>query len=78
MRELSHHTSRHLARVKAGRNLQITERGKVIAIVSPVGETGEKRGAPRPRVGGYRSQKPLTAEEIDAELARAFGADDRR
>jgi hypothetical protein len=24
---------------------------------------------PRPRVGGYRSRKPLTAEEIDAELA---------
>jgi prevent-host-death family protein len=78
MRELSHHTSRYLARVKAGRNLQITERGKVVAVVSPAGDTGEERGAPRPRIGGYRSEKPLTAEEIDAELARGFGGDDRR
>lgn len=35
-------------------------------------------GRQRPTVGGYRSEKPLTAEEIDAELARGFGDDDRR
>ena len=28
---------------------------------------------PKPTAGGYRSQRPLTAEEIDAELARGFG-----
>ncbi|SDD22725.1 hypothetical protein [Glycomyces harbinensis] len=35
-----------------------------------------ERNAPRPkpRVGGYSSGKPLSAEEIDAELAAGFGA----
>jgi hypothetical protein len=34
-----------------------------------------ERNAPRrePRFGGYRSEKPLTAEEIDAKLASGFG-----
>lgn len=77
MRELSHHTSRYLARVKAGRTLQITERGRVVAVVSPAG-AGEEPRRPRPRIGGYRSARPLTAEEIDAELALGFGSDDRR
>ena len=77
VRELSHHTSRYLARVKAGRNLQVTDRGRVVAVVSPAGAGDEPRAA-RPRIGGYRSAQPLTAEEIDAELAGGFGADDRR
>jgi hypothetical protein len=29
---------------------------------------------PKPRFGGYRSDKPLSAEEIDARLADGFGA----
>lgn len=29
---------------------------------------------PKPTVGGYRSDRPLTAEEIDDELSRGFGA----
>ena len=29
---------------------------------------------PRPSVGGFRSEAPLDAGEIDAELARGFGA----
>lgn len=77
VRDLSHHTSRYLAQVKAGRTLAITERGVIIAVLSPAGE-GEPMRRPRPRVGGYRSAKPLSAEEIDADLARGFGADDRR
>lgn len=77
MRELSHHTSRYLAQVKAGKTLRITERGKVVAVVSPAG-AGEEPHRPRPRIGGYRSAQPLTAEEIDAKLARGFGSDDRR
>jgi hypothetical protein len=33
------------------------------------------RHAPRPRpsVGGFRSEHPLSAEEIDVELMRGFG-----
>lgn len=74
VRELSHHTSRYLAQVKSGRTLTITERGRVVAVLSPAGRAdGPQR--PRPRVGGYRSDRPLTAEEIDAELARGFGSE---
>ena len=29
---------------------------------------------PKPRFGGHHSEKPLTTEEIDAELASGFGA----
>lgn len=77
VRELSHHTSRYLAQVKAGRTLAITERGRVIAVLSPAGDTAEPARM-RPKAGGYRSARALTADEIDAELARGFGSDDRR
>lgn len=77
VRELSHHTSRYLARVKAGQSLEVTEHGRVIALITPaVGSERPRR--PRPKVGGYRSERPLTAEEIDADLAGGFGDDDRR
>jgi predicted transcriptional regulator len=29
---------------------------------------------PRPSIGGFRSEQPLDAEAIDAELASGFGA----
>lgn len=77
VRELSHHTSRYLAQVKSGRTVAISERGRIIAVLSPAGEDGAPR-RPRPRIGGYRSAGPLSAEEIDAALANGFGADDRR
>lgn len=76
VRELSHHTSRYLARVKAGHALEITERGRVIATILPVAHDEQPRR--RPKIGGYRSGRPWTAEELDAELARGFGDDDRR
>jgi prevent-host-death family protein len=77
VRELSHHTSRYLARVKAGRTIEVTEHGRVIAVITPAG-AADRPGRPRPKVGGYRSDRPLTAKEIDAELASGFGDDDRR
>lgn len=76
LRELSHHTSRYLARVKAGQSLEVTEHGRVIAVITPAVPADRPR--PRPKVGNYRSQRPLTAEEIDAELARGFGDVDSR
>lgn len=77
IRELSHHTSRYLAQVKAGTAITITEHGRPIAMISPMG--GEQSGvSARPRIGGYRSGAPLDAEGIDAELARGFGDSDRR
>lgn len=32
-----------------------------------------RRVRPRPTIGGYRSGKPLTAEEVDQALAVGFG-----
>jgi prevent-host-death family protein len=77
VRELSHHTSRYLAQVKAGRTLTITEHGRVVAVLCPAVDAGEPRRH-RPRIGGYRSERALSAEEIDTELATGFGDDDRR
>ncbi|MET9487906.1 MULTISPECIES: hypothetical protein [unclassified Nocardia] len=35
---------------------------------------GKVGARPKPTVGGYRSQRPLSAEEIDRELGQGFGA----
>lgn len=77
IRELSHHTSRYLAQVKAGKAITVTEHGRPIATISPAGGAAAG-GNPRPRIGGYRSGTPLDADGIDAELARSFGDSDRR
>lgn len=76
IRELSHHTSRYLAEVKTGQSITITEHGRPIALLRPVG--GQPVGRPRPKIGGYRSRSPLDAAEIDAELAAGLGNSDRR
>jgi prevent-host-death family protein len=74
VRELSHHTSQYLSRVKNGDVLEVTERGRVIATIVPfslqVGETER----PRPRPGGGRSGDPAAARRVDEFLARGFGA----
>lgn len=36
---------------------------------------GERAPRPRPTTGGFRSSRPLTAGEIDRQLASAFGGD---
>jgi hypothetical protein len=33
----------------------------------------EQAPRPKPSIGGFRSSHPLTAEEIDSELAAGFG-----
>lgn len=71
VRELSHHTSRYLARVKAGETLDVTERGTVIATISPVAPGGRKW--PRPRVGYGDSGDPSAARRVDELLAEGFG-----
>lgn len=71
MRELSHHTSRWLARVKAGETLNVTEHGRVIARIVPEAPTEPSRR--RVKLGGYRSGRPTTEEDLQEELARGFG-----
>jgi antitoxin (DNA-binding transcriptional repressor) of toxin-antitoxin stability system len=71
MRELSHHTSRVVARVKAGETLDLTEHGRTIARIVPVTDEEPKR--PRVKLGGYRSGRPVTEEDLQDELARGFG-----
>lgn len=43
VRELRQHASRHLARVKAGASIAITERGRLIARIVPVGPDEDLR-----------------------------------
>ena len=72
VRELSHHTSQYLARVKNGEVLEITEHGRVVATIHPV--SAEARAMrPRPRAGGGRSGDPAAARRVDEFLARGFG-----
>jgi antitoxin (DNA-binding transcriptional repressor) of toxin-antitoxin stability system len=43
IRELSHHTARTLALVKAGETVEITERGKIIGRIVPVDPVDDVR-----------------------------------
>lgn len=38
VRELRQHASRHLARVKAGETIAVTERGRRVALLAPIAE----------------------------------------
>ncbi|WP_007025007.1 type II toxin-antitoxin system Phd/YefM family antitoxin [Saccharomonospora iraqiensis] len=69
--ELSRNTRHCLAQVRAGKDLEITEHGGTIVVVRPA--HGQEPPRIRPRIGGHRSERPLTAEEIDVELARGLG-----
>jgi antitoxin (DNA-binding transcriptional repressor) of toxin-antitoxin stability system len=72
IRELSHHTSRTMALVKAGETVDITERGKVIGRIVPVDPTHDVRarlvaeGRMRPST---RSRADLLAD-LDRRLAQ--------
>jgi len=70
VRELSHSTSRYLARVKAGETLEVTEHGHVIAQITPVVPAQPRR---RPRVGYASSGDPTAARRVDELLAGGFG-----
>lgn len=73
MRELSHHTSQYLSRVKNGDVLEVTEYGRVIATITPASVEAGGRGRPRPRPGGGCSGDPAAARRVDEFLARGFG-----
>lgn len=71
MRELSHHTSRYVARVKSGETLEITEHGRVIARLVP--EHEDRPNKRRMKLGGYRSGRPTSEEDLQRALAQGFG-----
>lgn len=78
VRELSHHTSQYLSRVKNGEVLDVTEHGRVIATISPAvspatGASAAETARPRPRAGGGRSGDPAAARTVDEFLAKGFG-----
>ncbi len=73
VRELSHHTSQYLSRVKNGDVLEITEHGRVIATITPSPPEAAGIERPRPRPGHGRSGDPAAARRVDEFLARGFG-----
>ena len=73
IRELSHHTSQYLSRVKKGDVLEVTERGRVIATIIPSSSEVAASDVPRPRPGGGQSGDPAAARRVDELLARGFG-----
>ncbi len=68
MRDLSHRTSRVLARVRAGERLVVTDRGEPIAVVIPLrrAEMGMPAGGYAP--SGAPQRPPSATEEL-----RGFG-----
>lgn len=74
VRELSHHTSQYLSRVKNGDVLEVTEHGRVIATIVPSSPEAAETGRPRPRPGGGHSGDPAAARRVDEFLADGFGA----
>ncbi|MGW4720414.1 hypothetical protein [Nocardia sp. NPDC004260] len=53
--------------------LQRVAVSKGITLAQAIDELLNKTDArPRPTVGGYRSNRPLSAEEIDTELGQGF------
>lgn len=79
VRELKNNLSRYLARVSAGDELVVTDRGRAIAKISPIGGTrtlqrlvaegvvtparAEKRPAPASRLPADEPVSPLVAEQ---------------
>jgi hypothetical protein len=55
--------------------LQRVAESKGLTLAQAIDQLIEKAGSrPKPTVGGYRSGRPLSADEIDEELAKGFGA----
>ncbi|HEY1303953.1 MAG TPA: type II toxin-antitoxin system prevent-host-death family antitoxin [Vicinamibacterales bacterium] len=80
IRELKAQLSRHLKRVRAGRRLLVTERGRTIATIHPVEahaasswahdlvQTGRARwagGKPRARAGSSRMKRTVATAVIE-------------
>lgn len=87
VRELRQNASRYLARVKAGETVEVTERGQLVALLTPPGEARTSRDrlvaagrlipAAHPRATlptpvPHRPGEPTSEELLDAERADRF------
>lgn len=85
VRELRQNLSRHLARVKDGASLEVTEHGRVVARLSPAGEQvpqayaalAAERGATVPSVSMTELIARRTRRETQAGTTDALLADGR-
>lgn len=68
VRDLSHHTSQVLNRVRSGERLVVTDRGEPVALVIPLRPSGHVR----PAVGYASSGDPAWAAQAADEM-RGFG-----
>ena len=77
MRELRQHASRWLARVSAGESFEVTDRGRPVAVLAPVPDTGLARltraGAVRPGSGSLAEVMPI--DSTDGGLTRLLAED---
>ncbi len=85
VRELRQNLSRHLARVKDGASLEVTEHGRVVARLSPAGEQvpqayaalAAEHGATLPSVSLTELIERRTRRETQAGTTDALLADGR-
>lgn len=83
MRELRQHASRYLARVRRGESLRITDRGRPVALLVPVGESRRdelvRRGLLRPGTGHVLDVEPveLPGGPALSEVLAEMRADER-
>jgi len=68
IRELRQYLSRYLERVKRGEDLEVTERGRVVARLSPAGEAADGYAELAARLG---ATTPI--ERLEAIVARQTG-----
>ncbi|HVB26621.1 MAG TPA: type II toxin-antitoxin system prevent-host-death family antitoxin [Mycobacteriales bacterium] len=70
VRELRQHASRYLARVASGETVEVTDRGRPVALLVPVG--GERW---EQLLASGRVHRPDDESELTAEPAADYGVD---
>lgn len=83
MRELRQHASRYLARVRAGQSVRITDRGRAVALLVPVGTSHwddlVQQGLVQPPTGELLAVEPVVlAGERPASAVLAAMRDGER